>query len=214
MARPPPRVRAFGLQSPCGSRRLPWRQRFRRRRHCAHGNRAHGGWMRPVPKERSPRAPGATSLHRWPMRASPRRAPSGLRAKACVGRSWPSLAFAAFAHPAQHSARHAGPELLPSLNHGGVSAPLARRASQACGRAHEVARDGSRASHSGAGMCRRATAMPQVRSAGSIRAIRGKALLVTFGKTKVTRGCGGGAPRGFFKQPPQSLITPPRRNGR
>ncbi len=58
--------------------------------------------------------------------------------------------------------------------------------------------DGPRASTAGAGMRRRAAAMPQARSVGRGRAIRGKALLVTFGKTKVTRGCGGGAPRGSF----------------
>ncbi len=47
-----------------GSRRLPRRQLLRRRRHCAHRNIAHCGYLRPVPKARSPRALGATSLCR------------------------------------------------------------------------------------------------------------------------------------------------------
>jgi len=39
------------------------------------------------------------------------------------------------------------------------------------------------------------------------RAFRGKAVLVTIAKTKVTRGCGAERPAGFIKLPPKATHT-------
>ena len=47
------------------SRRIPRRSSFGDGGRSAHGYLAHCGYLRPLPKERSPRAPGATWATSW-----------------------------------------------------------------------------------------------------------------------------------------------------
>ncbi len=47
------------------SRRFPWRSSFGNGGSSAHENIAHCGYPRPLPKERSPRALGATWTTSW-----------------------------------------------------------------------------------------------------------------------------------------------------
>ncbi len=57
---------------------------FQRRRHCAQDNVAHPGGLRPLPKERSPRALGAISLSRMRTREV-HRAPRWARLRPFLG---------------------------------------------------------------------------------------------------------------------------------